>query len=216
LDKPRAGRSPAGRVKFDAHGPGAYSVVEGKAAPDPTEERLQVPNIGLPELVIVLVIALVVFGPKRLPEMGRQLGKTLREFKSATSEIRTQIGVDDIADSVKDIKSGLSLTSDPPRSAAEIVAVAPVAAAAATAVEPAATVTAEEPPATVTAQQPAATVTAEEPPATVTAQQPAAAAEQAPSAGEPFAAADGDEGGVEAFGRLERRSPSTPTGSTAG
>jgi sec-independent protein translocase protein TatA len=198
LDKPRAGRSPAGRVKFDAHGPGAYSVVEGKAAPDPTEERLQVPNIGLPELVIVLVIALVVFGPKRLPEMGRQLGKTLREFKSATSEIRTQIGVDDIADSVKDIKSGLSLTSDPPRSAAEIVAVAPVAAAAATAVEPAATVTAEEPPATVTAQQ------------------PAAAAEQAPSAGEPFAAADGDEGGVEAFGRLERRSPSTPTGSTAG
>jgi sec-independent protein translocase protein TatA len=175
-----------------------------------------VPNIGLPELVIVLVIALVVFGPKRLPEMGRQLGKTLREFKSATSEIRTQIGVDDIADSVKDIKSGLSLTSDPPRSAAEIVAVAPVAAAAATAVEPAATVTAEEPPATVTAQQPAATVTAEEPPATVTAQQPAAAAEQAPSAGEPFAAADGDEGGVEAFGRLERRSPSTPTGSTAG
>lgn len=156
------------------------------------------PNIGLPELVIVLVIALVVFGPKRLPEMGRQLGKTLREFKSATSEIRTQIGVDDIADSVKDIKSGLSLTSDPPRSAAEIVAVAPVAAAAATAVEPAATVTAEEPPATVTAQQ------------------PAAAAEQAPSAGEPFAAADGDEGGVEAFGRLERRSPSTPTGSTAG
>ena len=146
----------------------------------------------------MLVIALVVFGPKRLPEMGRQLGKTLREFKSATSEIRTQIGVDDIADSVKDIKSGLSLTSDPPRSAAEIVAVAPVAAAAATAVEPAATVTAEEPPATVTAQQ------------------PAAAAEQAPSAGEPFAAADGDEGGVEAFGRLERRSPSTPTGSTAG
>ena len=160
------------------------------------------PNIGLPELVIVLVIALVVFGPKRLPEMGRQLGKTLREFKSATSEIRTQIGVDDIADSVKDIKSGLSLTSDPPRSAAEIVAVAPVAAAAATAVEPAATVTAEEPPATVTAQQPAAAA--------------APAAEQAPSAGEPFAAADGDEGGVEAFGRLERRSPSTPTGSTAG
>ena len=200
------------------------------------------PNIGLPELVIVLVIALVVFGPKRLPEMGRQLGKTLREFKSATSEIRTQIGVDDIADSVKDIKSGLSLTSDPPRSAAEIVAVAPVAAAAATAVEPAATVTAEEPPATVTAQQPAATVTAEQaaaaadveepveaaipaPPAEAPAGEPLAteqiaaaapAAEQAPSAGEPFAAADGDEGGGEAFGRLERRSPSTPTGSTAG
>ena len=69
------------------------------------------PNIGLSELVIVLVIALVVFGPKRLPDMGRQLGKTIREFRDATSEIRSQIGIDDIADSVKDIKSGFSLTS---------------------------------------------------------------------------------------------------------
>ena len=73
------------------------------------------PNIGPMELVIVLIIALVVFGPKRLPEMGRQLGRTLREFKSATSDIRSQIGIDDIADSVSDLKSGLSLTSDSPR-----------------------------------------------------------------------------------------------------
>jgi sec-independent protein translocase protein TatA len=80
------------------------------------------PNIGLPELAIVLVIALVVFGPKRLPEMGQKLGQALREFRSATSEIRSQVGVDDIADSVKDIKSSLSLTSDSPRSDAEAVA----------------------------------------------------------------------------------------------
>ena len=41
------------------------------------------PNIGLPEILIVLVIALIVFGPKRLPEMGRSLGKGIREFKDS-------------------------------------------------------------------------------------------------------------------------------------
>jgi sec-independent protein translocase protein TatA len=46
------------------------------------------PNIGWPELLVVLVIALVIFGPKRLPDMGRQLGRGLREFKKATSEIQ--------------------------------------------------------------------------------------------------------------------------------
>jgi sec-independent protein translocase protein TatA len=43
------------------------------------------PNIGLPEILIVLVIALIVFGPKRLPEMGRSLGKGIREFKDSVS-----------------------------------------------------------------------------------------------------------------------------------
>ena len=43
------------------------------------------PNIGLPEILVVLVIALIVFGPKRLPELGRSLGKGIREFKGAVS-----------------------------------------------------------------------------------------------------------------------------------
>jgi sec-independent protein translocase protein TatA len=43
------------------------------------------PNVGLPEILIVLVIALVVFGPKRLPELGRSVGKGFREFKGAVS-----------------------------------------------------------------------------------------------------------------------------------
>ena len=41
------------------------------------------PNIGLPEILIVLAIALIVFGPKRLPEMGRSLGRGMREFKDS-------------------------------------------------------------------------------------------------------------------------------------
>jgi sec-independent protein translocase protein TatA len=43
------------------------------------------PNIGLPEILIVLAIALIVFGPKRLPEMGRSLGKGIREFKNSVT-----------------------------------------------------------------------------------------------------------------------------------
>lgn len=43
------------------------------------------PNIGVPELLIVLVIALVIFGPKKLPQLGRQLGAGMREFKDSVT-----------------------------------------------------------------------------------------------------------------------------------
>lgn len=43
-------------------------------------------DIGAPELIIVLVVALIVLGPKRLPEMGASLGRSLREFRHAVSE----------------------------------------------------------------------------------------------------------------------------------
>ena len=41
------------------------------------------PNIGLPEMLIVLVIALIILGPKKLPDAGRSLGRGIREFKGA-------------------------------------------------------------------------------------------------------------------------------------
>ncbi len=50
-----------------------------------------------PELIIVLVIALVVFGPKRLPELGSSLGKGIREFRKATSELQDSVKVDTAA-----------------------------------------------------------------------------------------------------------------------
>lgn len=44
------------------------------------------PNIGPMEIVVVLIIVLVIFGPKRLPEMGRSLGRGIREFKSSVTK----------------------------------------------------------------------------------------------------------------------------------
>ncbi|WHY54312.1 twin-arginine translocase TatA/TatE family subunit [Peribacillus simplex] len=43
-----------------------------------------VQGIGIPGLILILVIALIIFGPKKLPEIGRAFGRTLTEFKSAT------------------------------------------------------------------------------------------------------------------------------------
>ena len=45
-------------------------------------------SIGMPELMVIFVIALVVFGPRRLPEIGRSVGRTIAEFKRASSELR--------------------------------------------------------------------------------------------------------------------------------
>ena len=45
-------------------------------------------SIGMPELVIILVIALIIFGPRKLPELGRSLGKSIGEFKKASNELR--------------------------------------------------------------------------------------------------------------------------------
>ncbi|HEV2768836.1 MAG TPA: twin-arginine translocase TatA/TatE family subunit [Solirubrobacteraceae bacterium] len=47
-------------------------------------------NIGAPELIIVLVIALIVLGPKKLPEMGKSIGRGMREFKDSVSGISSK------------------------------------------------------------------------------------------------------------------------------
>lgn len=44
-------------------------------------------NIGVPGLILILVLALIIFGPKKLPEIGRAVGQTLKEFKKSTKEL---------------------------------------------------------------------------------------------------------------------------------
>ncbi len=48
-------------------------------------------NIGLPELVIIFTIALIIFGPRKLPELGKSLGKSLAEFKRASNELKNTL-----------------------------------------------------------------------------------------------------------------------------
>ena len=52
------------------------------------------PNIGAPELIIILVIALLVLGPGKLPEVGASIGKSLREFRKASSDVQEATKVD--------------------------------------------------------------------------------------------------------------------------
>ena len=52
------------------------------------------PNIGAPELIIILVIALLILGPGKLPEVGASIGKSIREFRKASSDLADSVNVD--------------------------------------------------------------------------------------------------------------------------
>lgn len=45
------------------------------------------PNIGMPGLILILIIALVIFGPSKLPQLGKAVGQTLKEFKNSSRDI---------------------------------------------------------------------------------------------------------------------------------
>lgn len=72
-------------------------------------------GIGLPEMAVIAAIALLVFGPKRLPELGRNLGRTLKGFQSASSEFE------------KEFRTALSSAESPAETPAEPAISAPPA-----------------------------------------------------------------------------------------
>lgn len=82
------------------------------------------PNLGAPELIIIVLVALVVFGPRKLPELGKSLGHGLREFRKHTSGI------------TEEFKAGFDTTPAPS---------APVAVAAVAATSPAVSTAKTEP-----------------------------------------------------------------------
>ena len=76
-------------------------------------------GIGMPEMLMILAIALIVIGPKKLPDLAKSLGRAMREFKRATSEFKETLAVDDDLSDVKkafddigtDIKDSVDITS---------------------------------------------------------------------------------------------------------
>ena len=48
-------------------------------------------GVGLPEVTVIVILALIIFGPKKLPELGKQLGKTLKSLKTASNQFQNEI-----------------------------------------------------------------------------------------------------------------------------
>ncbi|MGQ9618567.1 MAG: Sec-independent protein translocase protein TatB [Candidatus Aminicenantia bacterium] len=65
------------------------------------------PNIGFPELILILVIALLIFGPKKLPEIGKSLGRAISELKRTSNELKETIEEEIRADEIKELGESL-------------------------------------------------------------------------------------------------------------
>ena len=71
-------------------------------------------SIGMPELIIILVIALIIFGPRKLPELGRSLGRSINEFKKASNELRSTLEEEIRVEEQKD-RATTAASATPPR-----------------------------------------------------------------------------------------------------
>ena len=67
-------------------------------------------GVGLPEVTVILILALLIFGPKKLPELGKQLGKTLKSLKKASNEFQNEI--DQVMNEEDKDKSSKSIESN--------------------------------------------------------------------------------------------------------
>jgi TatA/E family protein of Tat protein translocase len=88
-------------------------------------------SIGMPELVIIFVIALIIFGPRKLPELGRSLGKSIGEFKRASNELRHTLDEEIRVEEQKEQKSKIEAEQTSAIDAATVMTPQPPAAPAA-------------------------------------------------------------------------------------
>ena len=73
-------------------------------------------GIGLPELILIMVVALVVIGPKKLPDVAKALGRAMGEFRRATSDFKEAIDLDEDLRDLKNVKDSITDIKDEVRS----------------------------------------------------------------------------------------------------
>jgi TatA/E family protein of Tat protein translocase len=91
-------------------------------------------SLGMPEIVVIFIIALIIFGPRKLPELGKTIGKGLAEFKKASNELKQtwedEVRLDKEKDSlneiIEDVKKDSSLTTDDAKKDASLTTESPI------------------------------------------------------------------------------------------
>lgn len=77
-------------------------------------------GIGMPELIVILAVALIVFGPKKLPDLARSLGKAINEFKNATQDLKDSVDSEfkDVKKPFEDVTKDVNQIENRPRPSA--------------------------------------------------------------------------------------------------
>ena len=83
--------------------------------------------IGMPEMVVIAVIALIIFGPRKLPELGKSLGKSIAEFKRASNELKNTLEDEIRTEELQDARKSAQI---PPSATVPVATPAPAAPAA--------------------------------------------------------------------------------------
>src|SRR4029453_2307521 len=97
--------------------PGLSAAVPGGGTPP--RSRIELPavfNLGMSEIVVILVVALVFLGPKKLPELASGIGKMIRELRKATADIKNEIELDEtIRKPVEGLREAMTLHPEEPK-----------------------------------------------------------------------------------------------------